>query len=94
VLLLFQGRKKGALCLDARRLEGLPARLPDFAKYGYVWARLSDYEIYTATPDGKNIANLTNSPGYDAEATDLLERQSLSSSLRNATATSSFIRWM
>jgi len=42
---------------------------PDFSKYGYVWAVYPDYEIYTATPDGKNIANLTNSPGYDAEAT-------------------------
>ncbi len=36
---------------------------------GYVWAVYPDYEIYTATPDGKNIKNLTNSPGYDAEAT-------------------------
>ncbi|CAN5397656.1 hypothetical protein BH10ACI2_BH10ACI2_02090 [soil metagenome] len=42
---------------------------PDFAKYGYVWAVYADYDIYTATPDGKNIKNLTNSPGYDAEAT-------------------------
>ena len=42
---------------------------PDFSKYGYVWAVYPDYEIYTATPDGKNIRNLTNSPGYDAEAT-------------------------
>ena len=42
---------------------------PDFAKYGYVWAIYPDYEIYTATPDGKDIKNLTNSPGYDAEAT-------------------------
>ena len=42
---------------------------PDFSKYGYVWAVYPDYDIYTATPDGKNIKNLTNSPGYDAEAT-------------------------
>lgn len=42
---------------------------PDFSKYGYVWAVYPDYDIYTATPDGKNIRNLTNSPGYDAEAT-------------------------
>ncbi len=41
---------------------------PDFSK-GYVWAIYPDYDIYTATPDGKNIKNLTNSPGYDAEAT-------------------------
>lgn len=41
----------------------------DFAKYGYVWAIYPEYEIYTATPDGKDIRNLSNSPGYDAEAT-------------------------
>jgi Tol biopolymer transport system component len=40
----------------------------DYSK-GYVWAIYPDYEIYTATPDGKDIKNLTNSPGYDAEAT-------------------------
>ncbi|MEO8072281.1 MAG: hypothetical protein ABI686_03450 [Acidobacteriota bacterium] len=36
---------------------------------GYVWAIYPDYEIYTSTPDGKNIKKLTNSNGYDAEAT-------------------------
>jgi Tol biopolymer transport system component len=41
---------------------------PDRAK-GYVWPLYPEYEIYTSTPDGKNIKNLTNSPGYDAEAT-------------------------
>ncbi|CAN5476459.1 hypothetical protein BH10ACI3_BH10ACI3_08300 [soil metagenome] len=40
----------------------------DYTK-GYVWAIYPDYDIYTATPDGKNIKNLTNHPGYDAEAT-------------------------
>jgi len=40
----------------------------DYSK-GYVWAIYPDYEIYTSTPDGKNIKNFTNSPGYDAEAT-------------------------
>lgn len=41
---------------------------PDFSK-GYVWAIYPDYDIYTATADGKNIKKLTNSPGYDAEGT-------------------------
>ncbi len=41
---------------------------PDFSK-GYVWAIYPDYDIYTATPDGKNIKKLTDNPGYDAEAT-------------------------
>lgn len=42
---------------------------PDMSKYGYVWAVYPDFDIYTATPDGKDIKNLTKSPGYDAEAT-------------------------
>jgi Tol biopolymer transport system component len=37
--------------------------------HGYVWPVYPDYEIYTADRDGKNIRNLTKSPGYDAEAT-------------------------
>ena len=41
---------------------------PDFSN-GYVWAIYPDYDIYTSTPDGKNIKKLTDSPGYDAEAT-------------------------
>lgn len=36
---------------------------------GYVWAVYPDYDIYTADVDGKNIKKLTNTPGYDAEAT-------------------------
>jgi TolB protein len=41
---------------------------PDFSK-GYVWAIYPSYEIYTANPDGSDLKPLTNSPGYDAEAT-------------------------
>ncbi len=41
---------------------------PDFSK-GYVWAIYPDYDIYVANSDGKNIKKLTDSPGYDAEAT-------------------------
>lgn len=41
---------------------------PDFSK-GYVWAIYPTYDIFSATADGKNIKQLTNSPGYDAEAT-------------------------
>ncbi len=35
---------------------------------GYTWALYADYEIYLGDVDGKVIKNLTNSPGYDAEA--------------------------
>lgn len=37
--------------------------------HGYVWAIYPDYDIYTAKPDGANIKKLTDTPGYDAEAT-------------------------
>ena len=41
---------------------------PDYSK-GYVWATYKSYEIYEATLDGRNVRRLTDSPGYDAEAT-------------------------
>ncbi len=41
---------------------------PDFAK-GYRWMLYPDYDIYVADADGKNVKNLTHTPGYDAEAT-------------------------
>jgi TolB protein len=41
---------------------------PDYSK-GYVWAIYPDYDIYTSKPDGTNIKKLTDTPGYDAEAT-------------------------
>jgi len=40
---------------------------PDMSK-GYLWG-LFDYDIYKANADGSNPVKLTNSPGYDAEAT-------------------------
>jgi TolB protein len=41
---------------------------PDFSK-GYVWPIYSTYDIFTARPDGSDVQQLTNTPGYDAEAT-------------------------
>jgi Tol biopolymer transport system component len=40
---------------------------PDRSR-GYVWA-LYDYDVYSARPDGSDLRRLTNTPGYDAEAT-------------------------
>jgi len=40
---------------------------PDMSK-GYVWG-LFEYDIYRANADGSNVRALTNTPGYDAEAT-------------------------
>lgn len=36
---------------------------------GYVWPVYSSYDIYTARPDGSDVRRLTDTRGYDAEAT-------------------------
>ena len=41
---------------------------PSFAR-GYVWPIYDSYEIYRAKADGSGARKITNSPGYDAEAT-------------------------
>lgn len=41
---------------------------PDYSK-GYVWPIHKDYDIYVANADGSDLKKLTDSPGYDAEAT-------------------------
>jgi TolB protein len=45
--------------------------VPDRSKYGnkYIWPIYNSYDIYMAGLNGKIIKKLTNSPGYDAEAT-------------------------
>lgn len=47
--------------------ESCPAR-PDRSR-GYVWAVYPSFDIYLATDTGKILKNLTDAPGYDAEAT-------------------------
>jgi TolB protein len=41
---------------------------PDYS-HGYVWAIYPGYDIFTAKPDGTDLRQLTNTPGYDAEST-------------------------
>ena len=41
---------------------------PDYSK-GYVWKLYPGYDIFMADLNGSIIGQLTNSPGYDAEAT-------------------------
>ncbi len=41
---------------------------PDYSN-GYVWKLYETFDIYTAEPDGSNLRKMTNTPGYDAEAT-------------------------
>jgi TolB protein len=45
---------------------------PDYSR-GYVWAVYPTYDIFTAKPDGSDLKQLTNSPGYDAESTITLD---------------------
>jgi Tol biopolymer transport system component len=41
---------------------------PDYSK-GYVWAMYPGYDIFSARADGSDTRRLTDTPGYDAEAT-------------------------
>lgn len=41
---------------------------PDHSR-GYVWPLYPDYDLYLARRDGTEISKLTETPGYDAEAT-------------------------
>lgn len=40
---------------------------PDYS-HGYVWGIYPSYDIFTANPDGSEPKQLTDTPGYDAEA--------------------------
>ena len=44
---------------------------PDRSKYGnkYIWPVYASYDIFMAGLDGKIVKQVTDSPGYDAEAT-------------------------
>ncbi|HEX8338216.1 MAG TPA: hypothetical protein VF621_15975, partial [Pyrinomonadaceae bacterium] len=41
---------------------------PDFSR-GYVWAVYPSYDVFTARADGSDVRRLTQTDGYDAEAT-------------------------
>jgi Tol biopolymer transport system component len=41
---------------------------PDYSK-GYIWAIYPSYDIFTANIDGSDLQRLTDTEGYDAEAT-------------------------
>ncbi len=48
-------------------MEGCPPR-PDYSR-GYVWPVHTEYDLFSARPDGGDLRRLTDAPGYDAEAT-------------------------
>ncbi len=47
--------------------EECPPR-PDYSR-GYVWAVYPSFDIFISRPNGSELKQLTDSPGYDAEAT-------------------------
>lgn len=49
---------------------------PDFSQ-GYVWAVYPSFDVFTANPDGSDLKQLTNTPGYDAETTITLDGKKL-----------------
>ena len=46
-----------------------PQNPPQRTDHKYLWAVYKDYDIYIADLNGKIVQQLTDSPGYDAEAT-------------------------
>lgn len=63
----FKGGKKVLYASTHGGAKECPPN-PDLSM-GYVWPVYSEFDIYTSTPDGKDIKKLTDTPGYDAEAT-------------------------
>src|SRR5688572_30299299 len=49
---------------------------PDRSR-GYVWAVYPSFDVFTANPDGSDLKQLTNTPGYDAETTITLDGKKL-----------------
>lgn len=63
----FHRDGKRILYASTRALGPACPAPPDMRR-GYVWG-LYDYDIYQARVDGTRVRRLTDSPGYDAEAT-------------------------
>ncbi|MFQ5549731.1 MAG: hypothetical protein ACE5FJ_00665 [Gemmatimonadales bacterium] len=48
--------------------DGDACPVPPDMSQGYVWG-LFEFDVYTSLPDGSDLVRLTDTPGYDAEAT-------------------------
>jgi TolB protein len=62
----FQNGKRITYSSTHLASEDCPPK-PDFSK-GYVWAIYPGYDLFSAAPDGTDVKQITNAPGYDAEA--------------------------
>jgi Tol biopolymer transport system component len=67
----FMKDGKHIIYASTHESSGACPPLPDRSKYGnkYIWPIYDSYDIYMADLNGKIIKKLTDTPGYDAEAT-------------------------
>ena len=87
VRLFLSEWQRHSLRVDAWRL----ARVPAEARHErYVWPVYTSHDIYRGRLDGNGLTRLTDTPGYDAEAT--IAPTAASSSRARATATWRSIR--
>jgi TolB protein len=56
------------LLYSSTQLLGDACPAPPDRSQGYVWG-LYDYDVFSAATDGSDVVRLTETPGYDAEAT-------------------------
>lgn len=64
---IFPGNNK--FLYSSTHLGGEACPPPPDMSQGYVWAIYDSFDIFTANMDGTGLTQLTNEPGYDAEAT-------------------------
>jgi Tol biopolymer transport system component/Zn-dependent M28 family amino/carboxypeptidase len=63
----YQGGKR--ILYSSTHLAGPACPPPPDRSHGYVWSIDPAYEIFTARPDGSDLARLTENQAYDAETT-------------------------
>jgi Tol biopolymer transport system component len=63
----FQGGEKIVYASTHDEAEVCPT--PPDMSMGYVWGLFNSYDLYVADADGSNLVKLTETAGYDAEAT-------------------------
>jgi Tol biopolymer transport system component len=60
---------KNRILYSSTHLPSAECPPPADYSHGYVWPIYASYDIFTARQDGSEIRQLTDTPGYDAEAT-------------------------
>lgn len=58
-----------AIVYASTHLGGAECPPPPSFEFGYVWAIYDTYDIFRVSRDGSGLTALTQTPGYDAEAT-------------------------